>query len=176
MQRSLLCECDPQQRFRLCGSDLCRSFFPLPTILYSILVFASSAFAVPIQKGPDKKTIFAPDVASAWVKAGAEVGWMSLNIFGEIEFAADPPDRPCWPAFRFLRWEEGVLASLPKPERSFGLDLSSTDFGDKAVTQVPVLQNLSALSLCRTQVSDQSAKDLVFFVLTCGLSMFPSVG
>src|SRR5258708_5895319 len=80
--------------------------------------------AQPGKKDPPKPL---PDnITKAWKDAGATVGWITVDSSGVPTFV-EKPEAGAVPAFRFLKWKDGVVAKLPVPEAPFGLDLSKTE-------------------------------------------------
>jgi hypothetical protein len=99
-------------------------------------------------------------IVAAWKKAGAEVGWMRVRPFGWFEFlSAKEGKAGDLPAFRFLSWKGGVLATLPVPA-AFGLDLGESPVSDAGLKEVAQLQRLQALDLTHTKVTDVGLKEL----------------
>jgi Leucine-rich repeat (LRR) protein len=131
------------------------------------------------------------NVVKAWTSAGAQVGWMRINstawrtfelwgfsfhspgrllmpltstdVPNFVEFVAGTkPDQSAeLPAFRFLRWQPGLIASLPEPDTPFGLDLTGTEITDFGLRQLSGLKQLRALNLASTQISDRGLNNLV---------------
>jgi hypothetical protein len=114
------------------------------------------------------------EIVDAWKKAGAEVGWMraipdihnqgkrwwpfrSLYLQFRIGGEGEPGE---WPAFRFIIWKPGVLASLPPPPAPFGLDLSLTLVRDAGLKELAGLKQLRILDLWGTRVTDAGLKEL----------------
>jgi hypothetical protein len=102
----------------------------------------------------------AQEVVAAWTKAGAEVGWMGLDMFGQIVFrpgakglAGDVP------AFRFGTWPEGTPLMLPAPPE-FGLALDYVRLIDTGLRDLAALKGLQALDLTITSVTDAGLKEL----------------
>jgi hypothetical protein len=60
-----------------------------------------------------------PEVVAAWEKAGAQVGWMGTERHRCLVFRSseDAKERDV-PAFRFEKWKEGMLSTLPSPDEN----------------------------------------------------------
>ena len=78
--------------------------------------------------------------------AGAEVGWMRMNMFGVPVFGAQY-EAGAIPAFIFLTWQQGVLANLPDPGRAFVLNLFYTKVTDAGLKELAGLKSLQTLLL-----------------------------
>jgi hypothetical protein len=110
----------------------------------------------------DKKDLPQPlpdNIIKAWKEAGATVGWMKVEPSGGLSFV-EKPEAGAIPAFRFLKWKDGVVAKLPVPEAPFGLDLSKTELMDAGLKELANLKNLTSLSLCETKVTDDAVEKL----------------
>src|SRR4051812_44679950 len=88
-------------------------------VLAALLVAAARA-AAPPEPLPQ-------DIAAAWTKAGAQVGWFRFDEFGHFEFVAGQEgESGDVPAFGVAHWPVGKLTPLPAPTVPFGLDLNGT--------------------------------------------------
>ena len=104
-----------------------------------------------------------PKIVQTWRNAGANVGWMNMNlhlnwhIFRAEGVAVTSPREWWWdrtsgmPVFQFSEWEEGVLAKLPDPGAPFGLCLNLTKMTDAGLKELAGLKSLQALYLAETQ-------------------------
>ncbi|MEI7688207.1 MAG: hypothetical protein WCL32_24645 [Planctomycetota bacterium] len=104
---------------------------------------------------PEKNGLPRPlpeNIVKAWKDAGATVGWMKVDESGILSFLENP-EAGAVPAFRFLKWKEGVVAKLPVPESSFGLYLSKTEVMDAGLKELANLRTLASLCLCETEVT-----------------------
>ncbi|OWK37783.1 hypothetical protein [Fimbriiglobus ruber] len=111
---------------------------------------------------PAKKDLPKPlpdNVIKAWKDAGATVGWMKVEASGVLSFV-EKPEAGAIPAFRFLKWKDGVVGKLPAPEASFGLDLAKTEVTDAGLKELANLKNLASLALCETKVTDAAVEAL----------------
>ncbi|WP_020470569.1 hypothetical protein [Zavarzinella formosa] len=129
-----------------------------------VLVFALALIAgqFGFAGEPDKKDLPKPlpdDIIKAWKDAGATVGWMKLETTGGLIFI-EKPEAGAIPAFRFPNWKDGVVAKLPVPDTSFGLDLSKTELTDTGLKELAGLKKLASLSLCETKVTDAAVEAL----------------
>jgi internalin A len=100
---------------------------------------------------------------AAWREAGAEVGWMRADKFGELQFLPENKDMAGdLPAFKFSTWKDGLLAKLPAPAAAFGLDLYMGGFyvTDAAMKELAGLKNLQILNLDSTSVTGAGLKEL----------------
>src|SRR5262245_53660354 len=108
-----------------------------------------------------------PDIA-AWQRVGAEFGWMDVDGrlgFLGLRFRRDLPpktaDREQTPiAYRWRRWQRGVLAGLPEPGTPYGLDLSFSRVTDADLSELAGLKQLQALNLAGTKITDAGLKQL----------------
>src|SRR5262249_13130687 len=118
------------------------------TVLLLASVAASQAFAAP---APTRKQAepLPRAVVAAWVRAGAEVGWMGpvrgcghsaycTNRWEYLDAARSVP------AFHFKEWRKGEIAKLPAPARPFGIDLGENQATDAALKELAGFKNLSA--------------------------------
>ena len=111
-----------------------------------------------------------PEIVQAWRDAGANVGWMNMNLHlnrpifraeGEVMIPSEWWDRTSgMPVFQFSEWEEGVLAKLPDPGAPFGVCLNLTKVTDAGLKELAGLKSLRALYLAGTQVTDAGLKGL----------------
>lgn len=65
-----------------------------------------------------------------------------------------------YPGFRFRSWKSGVLANLPVPAQSFGLDLSFTSFGDEGVKELAAFKSIYILNISSTPLTEAGRKEL----------------
>jgi tetratricopeptide (TPR) repeat protein len=105
------------------------------------------------------------ETSAYWKHAGAEVGWMQVGKFAckfassfflaenEGFFLRKNVGADDLPAFQFLSWTEGVLATLPAPS-AFGLDLHGTQVTDAGLEELARFQTLQALNLGGTAVTN----------------------
>ncbi len=110
-----------------------------------------------------------PEVVQAWRDAGANVGWMNMNLHLNrpiFEAEGDHRNPSGWwdrtnamPVFQFSEWEEGVLVKLPDPGAPFGLCLNLTKMTDAGLKELAGLKNLQALYLAKTPVTDAGLKE-----------------
>ena len=84
---------------------------------------------------------------------------MKVDPSGVLSFI-EKPEAGAIPAFRFLKWKDGVVAKLPVPEAPIGLDLSKTELMDAGLKELANLKNLTSLSLCDTKVTDAAVEEL----------------
>jgi len=100
-------------------------------------------------------------IVQAWKKAGARVGWMSVDRYERLEFYSEKQDRNGEvPAFRFGVWKAGVLAKLPAPATEFGLNLGYTQVTDAGLKELAGLKSLQSLYLHGTKVTGAGLKEL----------------
>lgn len=129
------------------------------------MVFALSALIVGqflFAEQPAKKPLPMPlpdTIIKAWKDSGATVGWMKVDESGILVFL-DEPEAGATPAFRFLKWKDGVLAKLPIPETPFGLYLAKTEVMDAGLKEVANLRSLVELCLCETRVTEEAVEAL----------------
>ncbi len=106
----------------------------------------------------------APDVAQAWGKAGAQVGWYGEFPGGSMVF------EPGWlklkdpiPAFKFQfwKWQPGTLTNLPDPGRPFTLHFTKSGLTNAGLKELAGLKSLHTLDLGSNPVTDAGLKELV---------------
>ncbi len=97
--------------------------------------------------------------ATAWKKAGAQVGWLGTNVLGLPEFRTRPDGlSKLVPAFRFGKLPEKLAANLPDPALPFGLDLLQVT--NAGLKELAGLKSLHTLNLSSTKVTDVGLKEL----------------
>jgi hypothetical protein len=117
-----------------------------------------------------------PEIVQAWRDAGANVGWMNMNLhLNRPVFQAEVEPgipREWWdrtsgmPVFQFSDWEEGVLVKLPDPGVPFGLCLNLTNVTDAGLKELAGLKSLQALYIAgdehgtESQITDAGLKEL----------------
>ena len=100
-------------------------------------------------------------IVAAWQKAGAEPGWMGLNLNGCLAFEENSTRLiGAVPAFSLRPWKDGVVAKLPVPAALFGLNLRYTQVTDAGLKELAGLKSLHTLGLSGTQVTDAGLKEL----------------
>src|SRR5262245_8147215 len=105
-----------------------------------------AGFAAPPEAKTDKPKPLPEMIVTAWKAAGAEVGWLRLNKFDNLDFVAEKEGKPGdLPAFRFVNWQGGRLAKLPAPALAFGLDLHNSFVTDAGLKELARLKNLQTL-------------------------------
>jgi internalin A len=121
----------------------------------------------PVAQAPaeQKPTPLPEDIEKAWAAAGAEIGWMRIDVrmYGPMILTFVPRDKGQKgdiPAFRLRAWQAGLLPKLPEPEVPFGLDLTKLPLTDRWLVDLRGLKNLQALDLASTQVTDAGLKEL----------------
>jgi hypothetical protein len=89
-------------------------------------IFAASGRAADNPKPLPEK------VVKAWGQAGATVGWMSLNQWGQLEFHQGPIGQVgAVAAFRVQHCDPEMLAKLPAPNQPFGLTFFARNTGQQ---------------------------------------------
>jgi internalin A len=111
-----------------------------------------------------------PKIVQAWRDAGANVGWMNMNLHlprhlfeaeGEAKIPREWWDRPrAVPVFQFSEWEEGVLVKLSDPGAPFGLCLNLTKVTDAGLKELAGLKSLQLLNLGGSAVTDAGLKEV----------------
>src|SRR5262249_30263677 len=98
----------------------------------------------------------------AWGKGGGAAGGGGAGGGGreECRGGAGPGKAGEVPAFRLPRWQTGLTAKLPAPERGFGLDLSYARVTVVGLKELAGLQHLQMLNLGYTQLTDAGLKEL----------------
>jgi Leucine-rich repeat (LRR) protein len=98
---------------------------------------------------------FPRDVAEAWAKAGARIGWYGPDSFDFPQFSTDGkklnPQRKR-PAFHLESYKEGTLQGLPQPKEAFALSFRNSNVTDTAMKEVVGLGRLVELDLRGTQI------------------------
>src|SRR5262245_2121566 len=126
------------------------------------LSVTQSRFAVEPPAKPEPPKPLPEEIVKEWKKAGADVGWIWKNEFGNnLLIVSEKNGRPGdVPAFLFKPWKEGVLPKLPAPESPFGLSLASTQVTDAGLKELAALKSLQSLHLRATQVTGAGLKEL----------------
>jgi hypothetical protein len=129
----------------------------------TVLVGTSLVFRAGAQEklGPKVPKGFDEAAATAWQKAGAQVGWMGKES-GSPKFNIGPGEmKELMPAFSFNypRFQEKFLVGLPDPGVPFGLEFGPT-MTNAGLKQLAGLKSLKALRLGSTQVTDLGLKEL----------------
>ena len=117
----------------------------------------SNAAAAKSVQGFDEPT------ATAWKKAGAQVGWMGKNKYGFLIFDTRPDElTAAAPAFQFASCHEKLLAGLPSPAVPFGLSFCPTPVTDAGLRlkELAPFKNLQSLLLRCVNVTDAGLKEL----------------
>src|SRR4051794_38991707 len=80
-------------------------------------VLASAGTGAALGQGPSAPpAMLPPKLVAAWQNAGGRAGWMRVNPYGTLVFLPEQTGKAGdVPAFRFHRWEGGVVARLPAP-------------------------------------------------------------
>ncbi len=121
------------------------------------------ADALAIAIDDDVRGLLNQAVTGAWKQAGAEVGWVRVTGEG-LSFSLEeqpedfvPPKNQAYlyyRSFKFRTWKPGLLATLPPPQESFGLDLSATSFGDDAVEELSGFKSIYILNVRLTPLTN----------------------
>src|SRR5260370_5763137 len=131
-------------------------------LLHGILLVASLVGAVPAAAGQEQRPEpFPAEVVGAWFKAGAQIGWLGADRFGNREFRAGGEGKNGEvPAFLFGVWPAGAVAKLPQPPRAFGLILTGSKVTDAGLKELAGLKSLQSLAIGGTHVTDAGLKEL----------------
>jgi len=123
--------------------------------------------AKPVAQAPaeQKPTPLPEAIEKAWAAAGAEIGWMRIDVrmYGPMRLTFVPRDKGQKgdiPAFRLRAWQAGLLPKLPEPELRYGLDLTKLPLTDRWLVDLRGLKNLQALNLARRQITGVGLKEL----------------
>jgi internalin A len=123
--------------------------------------------AKPVAQAPaeQKPTPLPEAIEKAWAAAGAEIGWMRIDVrmYGPMRLTFVPRDKGQKgdiPAFRLQAWQAGLLPKLPEPELRYGLDLTKLPLTDRWLVDLRGLKNLQALNLARRQITGVGLKEL----------------
>jgi internalin A len=129
--------------------------------------------AKPVAQAPveQKPTPLPEDIEKAWAAAGAEIGWMrmEMEINGPLLRHAgstltfvprDKGQKGDIPAFRLRAWQAGLLPKLPEPQVPFGLDLTKLPLTDRWLVDLRGLKNVQALNLAGRHITDTGLKEL----------------
>ncbi len=126
-----------------------------------LATFCPAGVAVPRRTSNHAPKPLPAQIVAAWKKAGAEVGWVSVESSSWITFLSEKQGvAGAIPAFRFSSWKAGVFAALPAPPAAFSLDLSLTRVTDAGMRELAGLNGLQDLRLALTQVTDAGLKEL----------------
>jgi internalin A len=121
------------------------------------------------QPGLQKPTPLPEAIEKAWAAAGAEIGWMRIDVRMYEHLSSrmiltfvprDKGQKGDIPAFRLRAWQAGLLPKLPEPEVPYGLDLTKLPLTDRWLVDLRGLKNLQALNLAGRQVTDAGLKEL----------------
>jgi hypothetical protein len=103
-------------------------------------------------------------IVKAWTQAGGTAGWFRQTAPGFVTFlptlkSLKPGDVP---AFAFISLPEGVLAKLPPPQQSFGLELGTdgADVTDASLKGLAKFERLHTLYLGGSKVTDAGLREL----------------
>jgi hypothetical protein len=112
-----------------------------------------------------KPTPLPETIEKAWAAAGAEIGWMRIDVgmYGPMGLTFVPRDKGQKgdiPAFRLRAWPSELLPKLPEPQVPFGLDLTWLPLTDRWLVDLRELKNLQALNLAGRQITDAGLKEL----------------
>ena len=121
------------------------------------------SFADPPPAKNDPPQPLSEETVQAWKKAGAHVGWVSVNPDGGYfpEFYSEKRGRAGEvPAFGFSVWTAGVLPKLPVPGAAFGLSLGRAKVTDAGLKELTGLKSLQSLNLVGAKVTDAGLKEL----------------
>jgi internalin A len=166
----------------------------IPLCLATLALLAACGLGVLAAAEVDRKSApkpLPPEIDNAWRDAGARVGWMidtPPQTAGGYEYwhpFREKVEIEAILAFRLLREQEDVLATLPDPGVAFGLDLHcwsgdvaeckkfarltslhSLNIGgsllltDAGMKELAALRNLRAVYLFYAHVTDAGLKDL----------------
>src|SRR5262249_19801817 len=105
------------------------------------------------------------ELRAAWDNAGVTPGWIAHVELGPNFLRDDDEDATAWkvenlPAFRFYKWQAGVLSKLPPPQQGFGLSLASSEATDAGLNDLAGFKRLQTLDLSNTAVTDAGLKEL----------------
>jgi internalin A len=126
----------------------------------------------PVAQAPaeQKPTPLPEAIEKAWAAAGAEIGWMRIDVrmyddhmrlLMRLMFVPrDKGQKGDIPAFRLRAWQAGLLPKLPEPQVPFGLDLTKLPLTDRWLVDLRELKNLQALNLAGKEVTDAGLKEL----------------
>ncbi len=138
--------------------------------LAALAVLASCGLDVYAGADADKKEApkpLPPEIVQTWRDAGANVGWMNMNLHLNRHMFEAEGEARAMPVFQFSEWEEGVLLKLPDPGGApFGLCLNLTKVTDAGLKELAGLKSLQALYLAgngreaETQLTDTGLKAL----------------
>jgi hypothetical protein len=129
-----------------------------------LLIFCSGNNSAQ-QPGLQKPTPLPEAIEKAWAAAGAEIGWMRIDVrmYDRMRLTFVPRDegqKGDIPAFRLRAWQAGLLPKLPEPEVPYGLDLTKLPLTDRWLVDLRGLKNLQALNLAGRQITDAGLKEL----------------
>jgi internalin A len=129
-----------------------------------LLIFCSGKNAAQ-QPGLQKPTPLPEAIEKAWAAAGAEIGWMRIDVrmYARCILTFVPRDegqKGDIPAFRLRAWQAGLLPKLPEPQVPYGLDLTKLPLTDRWLVDLRGLKNLQALNLAGRQITDAGLKEL----------------
>ncbi len=103
----------------------------------------------------------APEVIAAWEQAGAEFGFVSVNIWGELFWRSGKTKSVAGDTtvFHVTKFPIGHLATLPEPDAPYGLLLDGFDLTDEELMQLANFPRLQTLALRGRRVTDAGLKE-----------------
>src|SRR5262249_10775412 len=101
-------------------------------------------------RGQDAPKPLPEELRAALENAGVTPGWMADVEWGPNFLRDDDEDAAAWkveklPAFRFYKWQAGVLSKLPPPQRGFGLSLDNSEVTDAGLKELAGFKRLQTL-------------------------------
>jgi internalin A len=100
------------------------------------------------------------EITDAWVKAGAEVGWMNHDRWTVLSITHQIGRPGDMPVLAFEKWPGEAILKLPCPDEPFLLDLSLAGVNNARLKEVAGLKKLKALSLVRAEVNAEGINEL----------------
>jgi uncharacterized protein (TIGR02996 family) len=113
-------------------------------------------------------------VSLEWTLAGARIGWMQTKIDqnSRVYFHPRKGILPDVPAFCFSSWTSGIIATLPAPERSFGIDLAGTNITVAGLNELSHLRTVVVLNLYGTGRTEADVADIRLLLPDCRVNVW----
>jgi Leucine-rich repeat (LRR) protein len=109
----------------------------------------------------EKPAELPPALVRAWAAGGAQPGYMT-NRGGWLDYDLEMyAGKGAKPAFLFLRWKPGVIATLPQPADEFGIAFDgNATLSDRDLAELAALEKLRWLDVHNMSLKDAGFQEL----------------